>query len=56
MPALKQPYGVSEQKIACCGPCKSDPIVVNFHTKKSMNIIEYFILKYENKNKPPYQK
>ena len=44
-PALKQPFGVSQQRIACCGPCKSDPIVVNFHTKKSMNNRIFNIIK-----------
>ncbi len=33
-PALRQPYGASETKILCCGPCKSDPIIATFQVMK----------------------
>jgi hypothetical protein len=29
-PLLRQPYGVSESKILCCGPCQSAPITAQF--------------------------
>ena len=35
MPALRQPYGASEMKVLCCGPCKSDPIIATFEIPKS---------------------
>ena len=35
LPGLRQPIGVSDTKILCCGPCKSDPIIINFNTNKS---------------------
>ena len=34
-PSLRQPYGVSDTKIVCCGPCKSDPITIDLNTTKS---------------------
>lgn len=34
-PTLRQPYGVSETKILCCGCCSSDPITVTFSTLKT---------------------
>ena len=35
LPGLRQPYGVSDTKIICCGPCKSVPITIDLNTKKS---------------------
>ena len=35
LPALRQSYGVTDTKIICCGPCKSDPITIDFNTNKS---------------------
>ena len=35
LPALRQPVGVSDTKVICCGPCKSDPIIIEFNTSKS---------------------
>ncbi|CAF0904985.1 unnamed protein product [Brachionus calyciflorus] len=34
-PALRQGFGVSDEKVLCCGPCKSDPIIANFNILKS---------------------
>ena len=33
-PSLRQGYGVSDQKVLCCGPCKSEPIIANFNILK----------------------
>ncbi len=33
-PALRQPYGASAEKILCCGPCASLPILANFSISK----------------------
>jgi hypothetical protein len=33
-PALRQPYGASDTKVLCCGPCKSDPIIATFQVMK----------------------
>ncbi len=38
-PALKQSCGLSHQKVVCCGPCKSDPIIVHFSTPKSIKLL-----------------
>ena len=35
LPALRQPYGVSDTKIICCGPCKRDPITIELNTNKT---------------------
>lgn len=34
-PNLKEPYGVTAQKVLCCGPCSSKPINVTFSVPKS---------------------
>lgn len=33
-PTLRQPYGLSETKILCCGCCASDPITATFNVLK----------------------
>lgn len=43
-PAFAQAYGVSEVKILCCGPCKSDPITANFSIVKSKNTFIFLCL------------
>ena len=35
IPGLRQPCAVSDTKVVCCGPCKSDPIIIEFNTNKS---------------------
>ena len=35
LPGIKQPYGVSDTKIICCGPCQSQPITIDLNTNKS---------------------
>ena len=35
LPGIKQPYGVSDTKIICCGPCQSNPISIDLNTNKS---------------------
>jgi hypothetical protein len=35
LPGLRQSFGVSDSKTLCCGPCKSDPIIIDFNTNKS---------------------
>lgn len=35
LPGLRQPYGVSDTKIICCGPCQSDPITIELNTNKT---------------------
>jgi hypothetical protein len=47
-PELKAPYGVSDQKVLCCGPCKSEPIFVKFDVQKSKTII--FLYHFHLKN------
>ena len=32
---IRQPCGVSDTKIICCGPCKSDPITIELNTNKT---------------------
>ncbi len=34
-PNLRSPYGVSGEKIICCGPCRSEPISVKFNIEKT---------------------
>lgn len=35
LPALIQPYAISDEKVLGCGPCKSEPIMANFSITKS---------------------
>ena len=35
LPGLRQPCGVNDIKTVCCGPCKSDPIIIDLKTNKS---------------------
>ena len=35
LPGLRQPCGVNDIKTVCCGPCKSDPIIIDLQTNKS---------------------
>lgn len=35
MPNLRVPYGMSGEKMICCGPCKQGPITANFSISKS---------------------
>jgi hypothetical protein len=34
-PVLRKSYGVSDSKVLCCGPCKSEPILAKFDIPKS---------------------
>ena len=48
-PGLKKAYGVSSEKILCCGPCKSDPILADFSIQKGMFLkLIYLSLKFFN--------
>lgn len=35
LPSLRQSFGVSDTNRVCCGPCISDPILIDFNTTKS---------------------
>ena len=39
-PTLKQPYGLSDEKVVCCGPCKSDPVIFIYVLDSHYLIIE----------------
>ena len=43
IPGLRQPCAVSDTKVVCCGPCKSDPIIIEFNTNKSNLVFNTFI-------------
>ena len=43
LPDLRLPHGVSDTKTICCGPCKSDPVIIEFNTNKSIRIFNIYL-------------
>ena len=54
-PNLRQPCGVSDTKVLCCGFCKSDPIVAEFSLAKSLILI-FFSFESKKPVKPKISK